>query len=301
MTTVHHASRSDAGREQPARSAPLSRALAVVVALLAVGGLAATWHLLVRRPAGQRLDGAAVDGAAYGQGTLWRLAEPVLDIVSMGFVVLALGAVALVAVLRRRWGLALQSAVLIGGSNLTTQLLKHHLLERPDYEITTGTMNTLPSGHTTVAASVAMAVLLVVPRAGRPAAAVIGAAYTGATGIATLVGQWHRPSDVIAAVLVVLAWTGLVCAVTPGTELDHRSRSSRTATAVGTGILGGAALVAGLAGCAVLAGWDLPVVGAATASSPDVRAYVATAAVVGATVSASFLAGLLVRQATARP
>lgn len=299
MTTVNQAYRSDAGREGSARP-PLSRALAVAVTLVAVAGLAATWQVLVRRPAGQRLDGAAVDGAEYGQGTLWRLADPVLDVVSIGFVVVALGAVVLVAMLRRRWGLAIQAAVLIGGSNITTQLLKHDLLERPDYGITTGTVNSLPSGHTTVAASVAMGVLLVVPRSGRPAVAVAGAAYTAATGIATLVGQWHRPSDVIAAVLVVLAWTGLVCAFTPGTELDHRGGSSWTATALATVVLGGAGLLAGAVGFAVLTGSDLPVVGAATASSADVRAYVGTAALVASAVSVSFLGGLLVRQATAR-
>lgn len=302
MTNLHHASRSDAGPDGPARPARRTpaRGLAAAVALLGVAGFALTWQVLVLSPDGQRLDGAAVDGAAYGQGTLWQLADTVLDVVSDGFVVLALAAVVLVAVLRRRWGLALQAAVVIGGSNITTQFLKHVLLERPDYGITTGTANSLPSGHTTVAASVAMAVLLVVPRRGRPAVAVLGAAYTAATGIATLVGQWHRPSDVVAALLVVLTWTGLVCVFTPGRELDRRARSAQTATVVATVVLGGTALIAGVAGLAVLAGADLPVVGAATASSTDVRAYVGTSALVAATVAVTFLAGLVVRQATAR-
>lgn len=275
--------------------------LALAVSLLAVVGVWASWYVLVRRPDGQRLDGAAVDGALYGQGALWQPARAVLDVVSIGFLVLVLAAVVLAAVLRKHWGLAVQAAVLIGGANVTTQLLKHNLLARPDYGITTGTVNSLPSGHTTVAASVAMAVLLVVPRTARPAVALLGAAYTAATGIATLVGQWHRPSDVVAAVLVVLAWTGAVCAFTPGKERDRQGdRSTRTPTAVAAAVLGGAGLVAVLGGLAVLSGADLPVVGAATASSDDVRAYVGTAALVLATVCLSFLAGLLVRQATAR-
>ena len=41
----------------------------------------------------------------------------------------------------------------------------------------------------------------------------LGAGYTTATGISTLIGQWHRPSDVVAAVLVVLAWTAIACAL----------------------------------------------------------------------------------------
>ena len=80
-----------------------------------------------------------------------------------------------------------------------------------------------PSGHTTAAASVSAALLLVVPPRARPWAAVLGAGYTTATGISTLIGQWHRPSDVVAAVLVVLAWTAIACALvalTPARRVD---------------------------------------------------------------------------------
>ena len=52
-----------------------------------------------------------------------------------------------------------------------------------------------------------------VPPRVRPWAAVLGAGYTTATGVSTLIGQWHRPSDVVAAVLVVLAWTAIACAL----------------------------------------------------------------------------------------
>lgn len=276
---------------------PPPRLIALIVALLGVGGLVVTWHAFVLSPDGQRLDAAAFTGAAYGQGTLWRLAEPVLDVVSLGFVVVALGATMLLAVLRSRWGLALQVAVLVVGANITTQLLKHLVLERPELGPYPGT-NTLPSGHTTVAASVSMAILLVVPRRSRPFVAILGAGYTAATGVATMVGQWHRPSDVMAAILVVLAWTGLVCALTPRSELDAGG-STATPTAVASLTLAVAAVLAAVSGYAVLSGADLPVVGTATASDPDVRAYVATAAVVVAVTAASFAAALPLRQATA--
>ena len=58
------------------------------------------------------------------------------------------------------------------------------------------------------------------PRRWRPVVAVAGAAYTGATGVSTLVGQWHRPSDVVAAILVVLAWSAGVCALSSPSSLD---------------------------------------------------------------------------------
>lgn len=182
-------------------------AVVAVASALAVGVLA---RLFVETWAGQRVEDAALDGARFGQGRLWTVAEPVLDVVSVGFVAAVLLAAVLIAVVRRRWSLAVQVAVLVGGANLTTQAVKR-LMDRPDLGVGADYGNTLPSGHTTVAASVSAALLLVVPPRARPAVAVVGAAYTAATGVSTLVGQWHRPSDVVAAAFVVLAWAAVVC------------------------------------------------------------------------------------------
>ncbi|MEK8225977.1 hypothetical protein NKG05_07730 [Oerskovia sp. M15] len=121
------------------------------------------WSYFVATEQGQHLDQAALRGSDYGRGTLWSLGEPVLDVVSVSFVVLGLGTAMGIALLRRRWGLAVQVAFVVVGSNITTQLLKKSVLERPDMVGGWGGSNTLPSGHTTVAASVAVALLLVVP------------------------------------------------------------------------------------------------------------------------------------------
>jgi len=99
------------------------------------------------------------------------------------------------------------------GANVTTQVLKKWVFERPELGVPGGYGNTLPSGHTTVAAAAAVVLTLVVAPRVRPWAAALGAVYTTATGISTLVGRWHRPSDVVAAVLVVLAWTAATCAL----------------------------------------------------------------------------------------
>ncbi|MFC8191073.1 phosphatase PAP2 family protein [Cellulomonas sp. NPDC057328] len=199
---------------RPSTGRPRARAAvvawAVVVALTSAAAVAVLWRFFVVTWAGQRVEDASFDGARYGQGRLWVVAEPVLDVVSVGFVAAVLLAAVLIAVVRRRWSLAVQVAVLVGGANLTTQVVKR-LLDRPDHGVGADYGNTLPSGHTTVAASVSAALLLVVPPRARPAAAVVGAAYTSATGVSTLVGQWHRPSDVVAATFVVLAWVAVVC------------------------------------------------------------------------------------------
>ncbi|WP_423462565.1 phosphatase PAP2 family protein [Promicromonospora sp. MS192] len=280
------------------RTGPL--VTAAVVAVLAAWGVWATWDTFVVSGRGQYADQLALEGAARGQGVLWELAEPVLGVVSNTFVGLGLAAAVVLALVRGRWWLAAQVAVLVAGSNLTTQVLKHVVLDRPALlDVARADVNTLPSGHTTVAASVAAGLLIAVPRRWRPLVAVAGAAYTGATGVSTLVGQWHRPSDVVAAVLVVLAWGAGVCALSSSSSLDE----PRTGTGAGTSGTAGLLLL-GAAGSGVLAvgalgsvrgyGWGLPLGG-------DLTAYMGGMLGVTAVTLASFAALLLVRQSTARP
>lgn len=202
----------------PAPSRPARPRGVVVGACLAVAAASAVgvwwlWHVFVSTRAGQLVETAAYDGAEYGQTRLWQGAEQVLSVVSVGFIAAVLIGAMLIAVLRRRWELAVQVAVLMVGANLTTRFLKLEVFDRPELGGHGQYGNTLPSGHTTAAASASAALLLVVPPRVRPWAALIGAGYTTLTGVSTLIGQWHRPSDVVAAILVVLAWTALTCAM----------------------------------------------------------------------------------------
>ncbi len=274
-----------------------SRVVAAVVAALAVAGAWLVWRFFVDTFAGQMLERAAFDGAVTGQGELWAVAKPVLDTVSVAFVVGGLGAAMGIALLRRRWGLAVQVAFLVVGANVTTQLVKHSLLGREELIGGWHWENSLPSGHTTVAGSVAAALLLVVPRAARPLVAVLGGAYTAATGVSTLVGQWHRPSDVVAAVLVVLAWAALVCAFTPRSALDPGAGPSPGSTVMAVLLLlgaGAAGVAAALALRATPATWG-------TTAAQEVTAYAGGVAGVLAVTAAAFAVLLLVRQSTARP
>ncbi len=200
----------------PARATVASRLGVALGVLTAVVGFAAvwlTWRIFVTTAEGQRVDQAAMDGAQFGRTRLWQIAEPILEVVSIPALAVVVLAAMTMAVLRRRWMLALQIAVLVVGANLTTQLLKYYVLHRPDLDVTYALANSLPSGHTTAAASVAVAAVLVVPPRARPYATVLGGVYAGLTGVSTLVGQWHRPSDVVAALFVVLAWCGVATAM----------------------------------------------------------------------------------------
>lgn len=280
-----------------------ARVAASLTALVSIVLVWQVWQYFVASEAGQHLDQAALRGSDYGRGTLWALGEPVLDVVSVSFVVLGLGTAMGIALLRRRWGLAVQVAFVVVGSNVTTQLLKKSVLDRPDLiGGGWGVGNTLPSGHTTVAASVAVALLLAVPRAARPVVAVLGGTYTAATGVSTLIGHWHRPSDVVAAILVVTAWTALALALTPASALDPvpaRGSSAYPGSVVVAVLLflGAGAAMLGAAWClreVYPASWDMT-------DLAETTAYVGGALGVVAATAISFAVLLLLRQATSRP
>ena len=93
-------------------------------------------------------------------------------------------------------------------TNASAQALKYWALARPDYGLSQRSDggNTLPSGHTALAASAAVALILVAGPRWRSLSAWVGALFTAAMGYSTLVNQWHRPGDVIAAILLAAAW-----------------------------------------------------------------------------------------------
>ena len=148
---------------QPAgrRRVPIRlRVLAVAVALVGAVATVFMWRAFVGTHLGQVVEEVAYDGALLGRNRLWTLAEPLLDVVSVTFVVVGAAVSMGVALLRRRWSLAVQVAVVVVGSNVTTQVLKYSVFDRVNLGSENWWDNSLPSGHTTVAASVSVALVL---------------------------------------------------------------------------------------------------------------------------------------------
>ena len=188
----------------------------VVVALLCIGLLMVTYVLSVHTYRGRLLDGASLRGAADSPTSVSDVIERLLDVVSVSSLLVAAALVVMIALLRLRRDLAVAATVVIVGANATTQVLKRWVLSRPDLgidETTPATLNSLPSGHSTVAFSVALALVLVLPTRLRPAAAVFGVVYAAVAAVATLSAGWHRPSDSLAAFFVVGAWAAAAQAV----------------------------------------------------------------------------------------
>jgi membrane-associated phospholipid phosphatase len=185
-----------------ARPDPGSALRAFGVAVASGLVLAGLYLVFVRTTEGQRLDQVALDH--LGRSTDSReTVSTVLDIITIGGMALVLAACVLIALVRRRWSLAVGAVVLVGTANLATEVLKHQILTRPDLGY--GQTNSFPSGHTTVVASITMAALLVVPRGARWLVAVVGSVSVAVTGVGTVVAGWHRPADVVAALFVSLA------------------------------------------------------------------------------------------------
>ena len=88
---------------------------------------------------------------------------------------------------------------------IAAELAKHVFLVRAETGATDLLDNSFPSGHATVAAAAAFAVFLVSPPRWRPLAAVCGGAVAVLTGVLLVIDQWHRPSDVVAAFMLVAA------------------------------------------------------------------------------------------------
>jgi len=140
----------------------------------------------------------------------YQLASGIADLVNpLPFLAILAGLVAF-GLLTRRKPETLAAVAVVAGANLTTQIAKH-LLEHERYQWALGIHQPMPdafpSGHTTAAASLAVALILVVPARMRPFAAAVGAAFTVAVGIGLVVIKAHFPSDVLGGLLVVAAWT----------------------------------------------------------------------------------------------
>lgn len=181
-----------------------------------LSGAAALWAaaaavavVALSTPTGQWLDELALRQAQNAFPDLSGRAAQLLDSVPWAVGAVSALCLAVLAVRSRRLAPAVIGAGVVLLSNLTVQLLKRVLLDKPDLGIQEVAVNSFPSGHTAAAASAVAVVLLAAPAPSRPVVALLGAGATTATGVATLLNGWHRPSDVVAALLVVAGWAAL--------------------------------------------------------------------------------------------
>jgi membrane-associated phospholipid phosphatase len=192
------------------------RRVVVLLIAAAIGLLlfAVIYVVMVRTAAGQRLDDTAVAGRVFGSARVRRGTGRLLGTISVASLVVAGLLLMTIALFRGRWRLAIAAGVLVFGSTLLAEVLKHVLLQRPDLigEPAQVAENSFPSGHTAIAASLGLALVLITPRHRRVLAAIVGFLYTLFLGVGVLAAGWHRPSDPMGSICLVFSIACLVAA-----------------------------------------------------------------------------------------
>ncbi len=180
-------------------------ATAVALAVL----LAGSYLFFVQGYMGQLIDEQARTGAQFAVVAQASNLLDAVPLLSAGLVLIAV----VIGAIRRQGAATVVALVVVAAANLTTQLLKHELLTRPDNGATGEWHNSFPSGHTTVIVSAVFALFLVSAPRLRPLIAAVGALAIVAVGALLVGSQWHRPSDIVAGVLVVAIYVFLGGAV----------------------------------------------------------------------------------------
>jgi membrane-associated phospholipid phosphatase len=218
--------------ELRATDAPSSTSWVPRVALLAgtvacAVAFAVTYTVAVRTLPGQEADnGAFVSWQQLNPflGAFAQVLRPALP-VALGLVCAVLGGLAL---RDRRWFDVARGAAVVVVTVPLARWLRDGLLDRPNLADLAYPHNTLPSGHVAVTAALCVAVALLWPR--RPGASVPWALVAWAVVVslaacvASLLEHAHRPSDVVASLLLVGAVTCGVLAVAPRPPRPAASR-----------------------------------------------------------------------------
>lgn len=268
------------------RAAPRAWHFVATAAVLAVL-LAASYLFFVQGYMGQLIDEQARTGAQFAVVAQASTLLDAVPLLSAGVVLIAV----VIGAIRRQRVATVLALIVVAAANLTSQLLKHEVLTRPDNGATGLWHNSFPSGHTTVFVSAVFALFLVCGPRVRPLIATAGAIATTIVGALLVVSGWHRPSDVVGGVLVVAIYVFVGGAVLARVR-PAAPRQGGRGGADAPGIAGTIALLV-VAACASAAAFGLAYV---TADASTDSAPAATiAGFIGITAASVSIAALATR------
>ncbi|WP_146134449.1 phosphatase PAP2 family protein [Glaciihabitans tibetensis] len=190
---------------------PLRRAWKLPAAMWALStvGFFAVYISAVLTQEGQFVENSALDASSYANQQ-----RALLNLVTIPNLLLATIVLAVLGAAFRGVRSGLRVLAMIVAANVLTQLLKYAVLSRPDF-VEAASDNTFPSGHTVVFASVLLGLLMVLPAAVRPFTGILVAAVLGTVAFQLLEFGWHRASDVVGGVLLVVAMVALAHLLLP--------------------------------------------------------------------------------------
>ena len=254
--------------------------LSVVFGLLLLAAAAGVWWLGVRTMEGQSYEDmvwSKFDAALPG----WL--EPIVHVFTISTVVIATSAI-----------------MSIIACFAAAELLKP-LLPRPYLiNLESNPNNSAPSGHAILAATAGMILLCAVPRMCRALVAVIGWAYAVLVGLSVIAGQWHRPTDVIMALLIVGGVAMLMLAATFANGMDEPgSRASSPSVQIVGSVLLTFGVLGTLYGAYII--WQIQPGLAMSAEWTNSGAHLSTVILTASVASLVFGLVLTMRQLTASP
>lgn len=226
----------------------------LLLAALAAVALAVTGVLAKLIPLTQQGDGRTLDGfVGLNTPRLTPLADAIAHSADPGPYALVGLALALLALLRGRWRVALAIPPLFVATGATTEALKH-LLASPRVDEWLGGAQiaaaSWPSGHATAAMTMALCAVLAAPPRLRPTVAALGGGYAVAVAYAILTLGWHFPSDVFGGYLVAATYVLLAISAIGWTEQRWPSRRGIEAGTRPGDALGAVLVAAGAAAAA---------------------------------------------------
>ncbi len=248
-----------------------------LVTLLGAAGYALTFLVAVHTPQGLHVDAALYRRLSGYEGVVVQPAgRRALETIDAGSLALGVLVLAFLALVRGRAGRAAAAAALVVCSVGSAELLKH-ALPHVAGAVPAGRPATFPSGHTAVAVSLGLGLVVALPPLLRATAAIAAAAYGAGIALSVVVLGWHYPSDVVGSFFLCAFWAG-------GAGIALRARPGGAAISARGLVLAALAAAAALAFAAWLAARH-PLAVASVRSQP---ALLATAVALGALSVALF-------------
>lgn len=204
---------------RPRRSSvALCVAFGVMFLLMAAGAYRLGVHTVLGQAYEDQVFGTyKTSSPAFLQAAGAMVASSLVVFIASGVVGVA---AAVAAIVRKRWWLLGQLAVFALVCLAAARMLKP-LLPRPFLvNIESSTANSAPSGHVMLAAAASIALVCAVPHMLRALCAVLGGAFTVAVSCSVIMEQWHRPADVVMAMLIAGGVALLAMAFTRNTGMD---------------------------------------------------------------------------------
>jgi membrane-associated phospholipid phosphatase len=265
-------------------------------AALAVAGLLAVYYVAFGTHRGFDIDANAFDAraAAFERPDVTRVGNDVLNTISVTSLALLGGTAIVMALIWRGLPSALAIMILVGASSVTTQVLKQVVPEPDPFEqgLVREFSGTFPSGHATVAMSLAIAFVFATPPWLKGLVGLGGTGYAVVIGVLLVLLGSHYPSDVVGGYLVAAVWAGYSAflGVMLGPSIGRRIHANRhpefSSRVLASMLLGPAALFAGVAAYVVYREPDVFSRGRLSAE------FVASAAGIAATAGLVVLAAM---------